>query len=267
MIRQTVSAAWLLLAVLIGLGGCAQAVREYIYQPSALAETPVTFAGAQPRSVSTTTADGLTLNGYYWAPSKPDGDMVVYFHGNGFNQLVAAARAEPLAADGHGVLVASYRGYGNNPGSPSERGLFADGDSWMERARALAPGSRIFVFGHSLGGAVALEMSARHRVDGVATLGTFSRLAAVAPAVSRGVLPDRFDNIAALQRIDAPVFLFHGTADETIPFTEAEKLAASSSAAALLPLPNGKHHISMKMLAPFVWQAFETGTLDPALLR
>ncbi len=267
MIIQRVSTACLILAVLIGVGGCASAIRERIYQPSALAETPVTFAGSQPGSVSARTGDGLTLQGYYWAPSKPDGDVVVYFHGNGFNQLVAAARAEPLTADGHGVLVASYRGYGDNPGVPSEEGLFADGDAWMQSARALAPGSRLFVFGHSLGGAVALEMAARHPVGGVATLGTFSRLSAVSPAVARGFLPDRFDNVAALGRIDAPVFLFHGTADETIPFTEVEKLAATYPAAVLLPLPNGKHHISMKLLAPFVWKAFETGSLDPAELR
>lgn len=251
------------------LTGCASIVRDRIYQPVAIAETPVEFTTAAPQEILVTTADGLTLKGYYWAADPAVNDVVVYFHGNGNNQLVGAARAEPLAAGGHGVLVASYRGYGGNPGKPTEQDLFADGDAWMAKAQELVPGGRRYVFGHSLGGAVALEMAARHRIDGVATLGAYSRLAAVAPPVARGLLPDRYDNIAAIARVTAPVFLFHGTADEIVPFAEAVTLtaAAKHGNATLLPLEKGMHHVAMAKLAPFVWRAFATGKLDPAELR
>ena len=67
------------------------------------------------------TADGLALTGYYWPPARPGGDVMIYFHGNGHNQLVGAQRAQPLAIGRRGVLVASYRGYCGNPGAPSKQ--------------------------------------------------------------------------------------------------------------------------------------------------
>ena len=214
----------------------------------------MTFAHEAPAAISTTTSDGLQLGGYYW-PAAPGNDtIIVYFHGNGFNQLVGARRAEPLRVGGHGVLVASYRGYGGNPGRPSEEGLFTDAEAWLAKARELAPNARLYLFGHSLGGAVALEMAARHPVSGVATLGTFTRLADVAPAIARGFLPDRFDNLRAIQRVTAPVFLIHGTQDQIVPFTATGRLRqASGGRAKVVPLQGAGHHVPLEKLSPAVW--------------
>lgn len=248
-------------ALALSLGGCAEIIRDRIFQPDPLSATPVEWATNAPRAVTAVTSDGLTLSGYYWAPNQATGDIIVYFQGNGANQLVAAQYAAPLASGGHGVLVASYRGYGGNPGKPSEAGLVRDADAWMTKATELAPGSRRFVFGHSLGGAVALAAAGRHRVEGVATLGTFSSMTDMVPAIARGSLRDRFDNIAAIQTVSAPVWLYHGTADETVPFAMAELLEAAGTKqrVTLVPLGGGNHHVSMEKLAPFVWANFATG--------
>ena len=240
------------------LTGCSGIIRDRIYRPIAMDKTLVTFDGEEPRTITTVTADGLTLTGYYWPAAAGNDTLVVYFHGNSYNQLVGAARAEPLRAGGHGVLVASYRGYGGNPGKPSEVGLFTDGEAWLAKARALAPDAKIYLFGHSLGGAVALEMAARHDVAGAATLGTFARLADQAPSIVRGALPDRFDNVAAMARIQEPVTLLHGSDDAVIPFAAAEELeAASHGRAMLVRLQGVGHQLDLGQIAERLWQQWE----------
>ena len=246
------------LFAIVALTGCAGLLRDRIFQPQPLAETSVEWVTDPPQAVTVTTADGLALGGYYW-PAEPGTDsLLVAFHGNGFNQLVGAARAEPFRSGGHGVLVASYRGYGDNPGTPSETGLLLDGAAWMEKAEELEPTGRRYVFGHSLGGAIALAMGGRYDVDGVATLGTFTSMTAMVPAIARASLEDRFDNLAAIGRVSAPVYLYHGTQDRSVPFTAAGELQrASGGRAAVVPLEGGGHHVPMDRLAPLVWSNFE----------
>lgn len=239
------------------LGGCADVVRDRVFLPPPLAAAPAWER--MPEAIEVTTADGLTLKGLFWAPQGERRDIVVYFHGNAGNLNRDGAYAAPLAADGRGLLMTSYRGYSGNPGRPTEVGLSADADAFLAQARRrLPPGGRLFVLGHSLGGAVALGAATRQPVDGVATLGTFARIGDLAPWGVRGFMPDRFDNAAAIARIDAPVILFHGTSDAVVPFAAAETLrSASRDRARVVPLDGAGHHPDMRRLAPLVWSALE----------
>lgn len=251
--------ARIIVLILAGLSltGCAGIIRDRIFQPQPLTATPVTWRAEAPQTVTATTGDGLVLEGYYW-PAEPGNDrLLISFHGNGYNHLVGASRAEPFRAGGHGVLVASYRGYGDNPGRPSEAALLIDGAAWMDKAQELVPNGRRYLFGHSLGGAVALAMAGRYRVEGVATLGAFTSMTAMVPAIARGSLKDRFDNLAAIGRVTAPVFLYHGTNDQIVPFASAKQLReASADKAIVIPLEGGGHHVPMDRLATLVWSNF-----------
>jgi pimeloyl-ACP methyl ester carboxylesterase len=239
------------------LAGCSSILRDRIFQPQALTETPVSWMTEAPQEITATTSDGLTLHGYYWPAERGNNTLLVSFHGNGFNQLVGAARAEPFRMGGHGVIVASYRGYGGNPGRPSEKGLLLDGAAWMDKAAELAPAAKRYLFGHSLGAAVALAMAADHPVDGVATLGAFTSMTAMVPAIARSSLRDHFDNLAAIRRLSGPVFLYHGTQDATVPFASAQALKeAGGSKVTVVPLEGGGHQVPMIRLAPLIWSNF-----------
>ena len=255
------------LLVLLAAPAKADIVRDRIYHPVSLADTEVEFAGDPPLPLQAVTADGLALAGYYWAPEAGNDRLVVVFHGRDYNQLVMARRAEALREGGHGVLIASYRGYGDNPGSPSEQGLFSDGEAWLAKARELNPEGRIYLFGFSLGGAVALELAARHEVTGVATLGAFTRLADQVPALLRPLLPDRYDNLAAIARVTEPVVLLHGAKDEVVDPEAAVRLEQAGGAnVTRVNLKGGEHFVPLESIAARLWSLWarlEAAAVEP----
>lgn len=241
-----------LLAVGFLLQGCSSIIRDRLYRPDPLTRTVVQWPGDAPRQVAAQTSDALSLKGSYWPPAS-DGRLIVFFHGNGGNHLTAAQLAAPLAAEGYGVLVASYRGYGDNPGSPSQRGLVNDGLAFLKLGRQLVPQAPIYLFGYSLGAGVALEIAANERVAGVVTLGAFTSVPALAPRITRPFIVDRFDNLRTITQVEEPLLLMHGTRDPIVPFAHAERLrAASAGRARLVPLEGADHHPDFSLLAPVI---------------
>lgn len=245
--------------LLTGATACASTIRERVFFPEPLAASTEAWPARPPETASVTTADGLTLAGRWWAPTRQDAVVFVFFPGNAGNVETAARMAEPLARSGHGLLVASWRGYGANPGSPSETGLYADGDAFMAEARRRAGDRPIVVFGYSMGGAVAIREAATSPAPlALVTLGAFTRLADVAPAGAGFVLPDRFDNLAAVRRVTVPTYLLHGTADEVVPFTHAQRLRdAAGGPVRVVRLNGAPHRIDLDQITAVVQRAVD----------
>lgn len=193
---------------------------------------PLSLAGLPEGAslVAVRTSDGLDLKGVA-VPARDASPTLLVFHGNASSAADAARWFAPLVAKGYGLVVAEYRGYSGNAGSPDEAGLMADAEAFLALARSRAAGAPVWVVGHSLGGGVALGLSKRHKLEAVITIGTFTRLRAMAPKLARALVPDHYDNKAAVAALDEPYFLVHGTADDVVPASEGEQLHRAAGAA------------------------------------
>jgi fermentation-respiration switch protein FrsA (DUF1100 family) len=185
------------------------------------------------QEVSYRTEDGLDLRALY-RPAAPGRLTLVYFHGNADGLSGSFRVTERLGAEGYGLFLVAYRGYDGNPGSPTERGLYADGRgamAWLSRHGV--PASDTVLVGNSLGSGPATEMAATLAVAGLVLISGYTSLPDVAASAYpfvpvRLLMRDRFDNIGEIGRVSAPILILHGTADWTIPFDHATALAAAA---------------------------------------
>lgn len=251
-------ARWALLLPLLA-AACVNPVGKTLYQPQAQATAMPQWSGRAPTAVNATTTDGLILSGWYWAPEGGSNEVLLFLPGRAGNSDIAALQAQAFARDGHGVLVASYRGYGRNPGTPSEQGLYHDGEAFVRLARTLQPTGKLFLFGDGLGAAVALRTAASDRVDAVVTLGAFDTFASFAPGLVRSFYADAFDNVKAIGRVRAPILIMHGRKDRVVPFAAAERLRAAAGGRAVIAPIGGEagHSFNLGYIAPTVWKALD----------
>ena len=204
------------------VGGLFLFQRQLIYFPD---RTRPELAGLEQlgvREIVLATEDGLSLLSWY-LPPRPGRPVILYFHGNGGHLGHRVERLLRFAREGHGVLMLEYRGYGGNPGTPTENGFYTDARAalgFLER-EGVAP-NRIVLYGESLGSGVAVELAAQHDVAGVILEAPFTSVAEVAQChfpyipAARLVI-DRFDSQARIGRVTAPILVLHGERDRVVP--------------------------------------------------
>jgi uncharacterized protein len=252
------------IAMLVAQSGCAHFAREQLYAPPVGPITMPEWDGAAPQRVFVTTEDGLDLAGLYWPATNGNQDVILVLHGRRDNAGRMAGYVQRIAGSGRGVLVASYRGFNDNPGSPTEAGLVADAQAFYRFAREQAGSTGdIYVFGHSLGGAVAIQLAARETLAGVITLATFSDLDEAAPYFSEIFIPDSWASIATLGRVTEPILFIHGADDDYVEPAHSRRLYATScSLAALAIIAGVRHRPNIRLVEPLLvgWiDALENG--------
>ncbi|RVT41018.1 alpha/beta hydrolase [Sphingobium algorifonticola] len=255
-----------LAALLAATTGCGIA-RDALYAPRSAPIAIADWTSSPPQTRTVATADGLSLQGFFWPGAPGDRDIFVFFHGRGAHQGIGAKYAQYLRDRGDAVLVASYRGFGGNPGHPSRDGLLRDAAAFMAEARGLAgPGARLWLVGHSLGAAVALQAACvDNRIAGVITIGAFADIREAAPSLARPFLPDRWDNRAAVRCVRAPVVILHGAQDDVVPPASAAALLTNSGGpATAIRVVDWAHKPVMQTLGPWAAQAIETLAQGPA---
>lgn len=174
-------------------------------------------------------------------------------NGNGGDRSMRAELAAALNGMGLSVLLFDYRGYGGNPGRPSEDGLAADAraaQAWL----AAQPGvDRIVYFGESLGAAVAVGLAVQRPPAALVLRSPFTSLADVAAVhypwlPARRLLLDRYPSIERIASIRVPVLVIAGDHDDIVPATLSKRLYDAANEPKRWLLVPGAGHNDMELL-------------------
>lgn len=205
------------------------------------------FPGA--RDVRLTTADGLTLGAWFVPATGPDlGFTVLVANGNGGNRTHRASLAEALRAEGLSVLLFDYRGYGGNPGDPTEDGLALDVRAARDYLVERTSQDRLIYFGESLGGGVVAELAVEHPPAGLLLRSPYTELADTAaehyPFLPvRLLLKDRFPVVEHVRRIRVPTVVIYGTSDSIVPPEQSRAVAdAAAGPVTVVELRDADHN-------------------------
>ena len=225
--------------------------RRLIYIP--LVQEVPAAASVLPgtREVRFETVDGLTLAGWLVPAAAPEPlATVLFLPGNAGNRSFRAPLASALAARGLQTLLIDYRGYGGNPGSPSQDGLLADARAARRylAGREDVDAGRLVYMGESLGAAVAVGLAREHPPAALILRSPFTSLAEVGrrhfPFLPVGLLlTDRYPSLEWIREVTCPVLVLAGEADTIVPLQHSRRLyEAASSPKRLVTFPGTDHN-------------------------
>jgi alpha-beta hydrolase superfamily lysophospholipase len=234
--RLTSPRRWLAIVALAAatLGGCAtldHQQRRLIFQPA----KETWWAGAQaaegmtPVWIDFTSREAgapVQLHALWLANQNPDAPVLLYLHGARWDVTGSAPRVRRMAALGYSVLAIDYRGFGKSSGGdelPSEERAYEDARAawaWIAREH---PTQRRYIFGHSLGSAIAVDLAAQvDDASGLIVEGSFTSIPDVFTTQPWGWLPltglitQRFDAASRIAKVRVPVLVVHGSEDTLI---------------------------------------------------
>ena len=251
-----------LFGLLAGCAGFDAQQRRWIFQASAVPVSLDASGGIEATVVdmedvwiehaSPHSGKPIRLHALWHAHADEDAPVLLYLHGARRDVERSVFRIRQMSALGFSVLAVDYRGFGRSTDElPSEATVYEDAHAawrWLgERAR----GSDRYVFGHSLGGAIAVQLASEvNDAKGLIVEGTFTSIRDVYDSMRFGWLPlgplitQRFDSARAIARVQAPVLVVHGLRDTLIPPALGRSLYERAPGRKRLVLVEGGSHYS-----------------------
>ena len=175
--------------------------------------------------VNITTIDNINLLGWFHKKDLNKFKTIIYFHGNAGmldNRIHKLNHFKDMDVN---FLIIAWRGFSGNQGSPSEKGLYIDGQSavnWILKQGVIE--EDIILYGESLGTGIATEIAQHKNFAGVILETPFTSMINAAkefyPYIPVNLLvKDRFENFKKIKNINSPILIMHGEQDTIVPFT------------------------------------------------
>lgn len=176
--------------------------------------------------------DGTTIHAWWFEPPNwmPAQGALVHCHGHGCNlSHIGDSALRWRDVFGRGVLLFDYPGFGKSAGTPSEEGCYAAAQTAFDWLTTTKNTKNIVVYGHSMGGAVAVDLACRRPVRALILSSSFTTMPDAARVLVRifptdWLMHNRFDNVAKIGRCEVPTFFAHGNADRRVPIDQGQQL-------------------------------------------
>jgi fermentation-respiration switch protein FrsA (DUF1100 family) len=225
--------------------------RRLLYFPSPGPVPPAAELLPNGRDVTFETDDGIRLGASYF-PIADSGVAVLMCHGNAGDRADRVELAAALNEVGLSVLLFDYRGFGGNPGRPTEDGLAADARAAQAWLAAQPDVDRIVYFGESLGAAVAVGLAVERPPAALILRSPFTSLADVAgflyPWLPRWLLIESYPSLDRIGDIHVPVMVIAGDRDSTVPASMSRRLHGAANDPKKFVLVLGAGHNDRQLL-------------------
>ena len=257
--RWALLAAATTLALSLGCTSLDERQRAWIFQPSdrawgGTAELARDMDDVWVEFESKVTGEPARLHGLWLASERrpADGPVLLYLHGARWNVSGSAPRIRRMQELGFSVLAVDYRGFGKStPGLPSEDMAYEDARAAWDWLGAKYPNRPRYIFGHSLGGAIAIDLAAKVQDEsGTIVEGTFTSIPDVASSMKWGWLPvgplitQRFESVKKVARVGSPLLVVHGENDSLINSELGRRLYEAAAGRKRFVLVEGGSHFS-----------------------
>lgn len=264
LLRRVLLAAATLAA--LSAGGCAMLEakqREIIFRPNKESYgSPADYGLAFEElwlAVKRSGSGAERVHGWWMAAEDSDAPALLYLHGARRNISNNLFRIAGLRRMGFSVLAIDYRGFGRSDGElPSETHTYEDAQAaWEELKRRVPDPRRRIIYGHSLGGAVAIDLAVRN--PDAAGLIAESTLTSIRDMVELSpyrflpvglILTQNYDSLAKVGSLKVPVLFVHGAADKWVPPAMSERLYAAAPEPKTLLLVEDAGHSNSFWVAP-----------------
>jgi uncharacterized protein len=283
--RRWIGPVGVIVATLVAVIGCtnfAEKERELVFriEPGVARWYDGMPAGVEEFDlpVAATSKDSArqTVHAWWWPSARRDAPAVLYLHGSRWNLTGQLFRIRELHEMGFSVFAIDYRGFGKSEGDlPSEKAVYQDARvGWDAMVARVPDPTRRFIYGHSLGGAIAIDLAAALSKEaaksgaptpaaGLVVESSFTSLADIARALSYRWLPvelvltQKFDAVDKIADVRMPIVVLHGGSDRYVPLELGRRLYdAAPQPKRLVVVEDGTHNNSLRLGERDVEKAF-----------